>query len=265
VRTTTRTTTAKERETRGQTLRTHPPRVQVERLAALVGVQDLGKVALREEDAALEERVRGDARQPLAARDELGGQGGASKLGDELVVVDFTVGAACDVPRGDDLVGFWGVGWGEGVRSGRGACVALARAAARGNAGSASHRSAKRTCSWLLLACSSGCAAAAPLAAGAGSAISAALVDERERARAGGRGGERGQVLLLFARAPGWGGWGVGWWGAIVWLRVGAGKRRRALLDASGSIDAIGLCVCDAVARPTERERKAGGRVRPPS
>ena len=47
--------------------RTHPAGVQVKGLPALVAVQDLGQVAVREEDAALEERVRRPAREPLHA------------------------------------------------------------------------------------------------------------------------------------------------------------------------------------------------------
>ena len=44
---------------------THSPGVQVERDALLVAVQDLLQVAVREEDAALQERVRGLASQLL--------------------------------------------------------------------------------------------------------------------------------------------------------------------------------------------------------
>jgi hypothetical protein len=59
---------------------------------------------VREEDAALEEWVRGAAREPLYARHQRLVDGLAPELLHQLVVVDLAVGAAGDVPGGDHLL-----------------------------------------------------------------------------------------------------------------------------------------------------------------
>jgi len=169
------TTQTQQRETS-----THPSRVQVERLPPLVRVEDFGKVALREEDAALKKGVRGHAREALAPGDQLGRQRGAAELGDQLVVVDLAVGAAGDVPGGDDLSACE-FGLGLSKKEGRVSETKkekITRERARGaldedavgSAAAAAAGERRRTCSWLFW-----CPSCAGSACGAGTAAASAI------------------------------------------------------------------------------------------
>ena len=80
--------------------------VQVERLALLVGVQNLLKVALAEENAASDESMRLLADRALQSLDQLRRDREASVLVDQFVIVDTGVVLRTDLERRDDVLTF---------------------------------------------------------------------------------------------------------------------------------------------------------------